>query len=346
MDFGPESSEFQRLPTDRNTLDEDPSVTLQPSAGDTSTATSSFATGPEGSSSNVASTSGNIEFTKRKNWSQQMVEELKDFLHVISTTGKIMYCSPSSTEIVGYSPEELVNRIITDFIHVDDIDMFVRDFNNAMRLKTNFTIYYRFRRKDDKFVILEVNGQPYFGENNSMENCKCFFNIARVYPSKTAVMLDTFLELKVENEYLRRQLHDLLGPPEITAEGSGSAEATTSEVVLPSEGSAMEEMVQGTTNPINLLTGLRYDEGEYAKGISTGSKNPSLLNESSMDIDKRDDSSSTITTSTDSTSQAVVTPSPSKKKKKLKKDEEEYVCTDCGTVESPEWRKGPLGPKT
>jgi hypothetical protein len=37
------------------------------------------------------------------------------------------------------------------------------------------------------------------------------------------------------------------------------------------------------------------------------------------------------------------------KKKKIKKartDEGEFVCRDCGTVDSPEWRRGPLGPKT
>lgn len=25
---------------------------------------------------------------------------------------------------------------------------------------------------------------------------------------------------------------------------------------------------------------------------------------------------------------------------------EDYVCADCGTTSSPEWRKGPHGPKT
>lgn len=32
--------------------------------------------------------------------------------------------------------------------------------------------------------------------------------------------------------------------------------------------------------------------------------------------------------------------------KKPKMEDDEYVCTDCGTTESPEWRKGPMGPKT
>lgn len=35
-----------------------------------------------------------------------------------------------------------------------------------------------------------------------------------------------------------------------------------------------------------------------------------------------------------------------KKTKKTKVDTDEHVCTDCGTTESPEWRKGLNGPKT
>ncbi|KAH0306170.1 hypothetical protein KCU71_g9603, partial [Aureobasidium melanogenum] len=35
-----------------------------------------------------------------------------------------------------------------------------------------------------------------------------------------------------------------------------------------------------------------------------------------------------------------------KEKKKKLKVAEEYVCADCGTLDSPEWRKGPKGPKT
>lgn len=35
-----------------------------------------------------------------------------------------------------------------------------------------------------------------------------------------------------------------------------------------------------------------------------------------------------------------------KKQKKQRVDEGEFVCRDCGTVDSPEWRRGPQGPKT
>ncbi|CAJ0626598.1 12494_t:CDS:2 [Entrophospora sp. SA101] len=274
----------------------------------------------------TTATSNMTEFTKRKNWSQKIIEELKDFLHVISPTGKLMYCSPSSTELVGYSPEELVNHSITEFIHVDDIDMFVRDFQIAIQNRTSFTIYYRFRKKDEKYITLEVKGHPYFGENDITGQCKCFFSMGRPYPSKTTAMIDSFLELKVENENLRRQLRELI-----------------------EEKSVADDILVSTNNSLELLTGLRYQEGERAMGISNGSNNPRLLNEDLMESDTLATSLSARNDQTSKTPDVTTTNQASsrpRKKKKQKVEEEEYVCTDCGTVESPEWRKGPLGPKT
>jgi hypothetical protein len=78
-----------------------------------------------------------------------------------------------------------------------------------------------------------------------------------------------------------------------------------------------------------MLTGLRYRDGERSQGISTGDASPLLI---------RGDAGIQISLDRDGRG-------PSDKKKKLKLADE-YVCTDCGTLDSPEWRKGPNGPKT
>lgn len=87
----------------------------------------------------------------------------------------------------------------------------------------------------------------------------------------------------------------------------------------------------GTTHmeTIEILTGLRYREGERSKGISTGDTSPALIRGDvgvPIPIDKESRQTSD--------------------KKKKQKIADEYVCTDCGTLDSPEWRKGPKGPKT
>jgi len=149
--FNPNIPEYQRFLMDRKILGEGypPAAAAATNLGSSrnviggvggggnAIASSSISVGSStitttSSNSGAPTTTNMTEFTKRKNWSQRIIEELKDFLHVISPTGKLMYCSPSSTELVGFTPEELVTRNITDFIHIDDIDMFRRDFNMAI----------------------------------------------------------------------------------------------------------------------------------------------------------------------------------------------------------------------
>ncbi|KAK0747741.1 hypothetical protein B0T21DRAFT_406333 [Apiosordaria backusii] len=81
---------------------------------------------------------------------------------------------------------------------------------------------------------------------------------------------------------------------------------------------------------IEMLTGLRYQQGERSRGITTGNASPTLV---------KGDAGIAIPADRDPRGGG------GDKKKKLKVTEE-YVCTDCGTLDSPEWRKGPNGPKT
>jgi PAS domain S-box-containing protein len=138
-----------------------------------------------------------------KNWPYKILGELRDFLHVLSPSGRFLFCSPSCLEITGYATNELVGQNITNFIHVDDVDSFIRDFNLSVHSKS-LNLFYRFRKKDDKFAVFEVNGHPYFADQTNTP--KCFFMMARPYPSKAISLLDSFLELKLENELLTKKL--------------------------------------------------------------------------------------------------------------------------------------------
>jgi hypothetical protein len=68
------------------------------------------------------------------------------------------------------------------------------------------------------------------------------------------------------------------------------------------------------TDTIEMLTGLRYIEGERSKGITTGNASPTLI---------KGDAGIAIPVDRD--------PRTGEKKKRLKTSEE-YVCTDCGML--------------
>ncbi|KAK9721061.1 hypothetical protein K7432_003738 [Basidiobolus ranarum] len=234
------------------------------------------------------------EFTKRKNWSNKLLNEIKDFYHVITPEGKLLYCSSSCQELVGFQPDELVGRNIKEFLHVDDVDCYLRELALA-RHEQEYRLFLRFRRKDDRFVMFEVLGRPY---TSNMGELKCYFSMARPYPAKATSVMDNFLELKMENERLRRQLADL-GVSVKTPELSESMESTTT-----------SELTHKPSTSYEL--------------------------EPRADLDQE----------TASTLETMLAKPKRKNQKKQKESEQERVCTDCGTVDSPEWRKGPQGPKT
>ncbi|RKU44603.1 blue light receptor, variant 2 [Coniochaeta pulveracea] len=217
--------------------------------------------------------------------------------------------------------------------------------------------------------------------SNQSAFCQAVFMMARPYPTKNTGLLDSFLEHKIENERLKRRIAELRKEEADEAEESqrtwrqsqegrsemGQSEDTYNSMTTPvyqgsvgdhsmrppekpslSNNSLTRENLEGMSgarpdsirdkmaryegtshaDTIEMLTGLRYQEGERSKGITTGNASPTLI---------RGDAGIAIPVDRD--------PRTGEKKKKLKVAEE-YVCTDCGTLDSPEWRKGPSGPKT
>ena len=296
-----------------------------------------------GAQSTLGGGSTLTEFTKRRNWSQRVVEELKDFLHILTPDGRIVYLSPSGKHLTGYPQEELVGKFIVDFIHPDDSGIFVREFNESIASGNPLRFFYRFRRKDGTFTIFESHGHPHltseaaaFGPNNAAGFCRGFFMMARPYPTKNAALLDSFLEHKIENERLTKRINALKkeeaeeaedaqrhwlkkqegrsdNPSEETDTMGGTSVSTsipahmTNPDVLamppPAKPTAMNAALtrqnledanasskpdsindkmaryEGATHieTIEMLTGLRYQDGERSQGISTGDMSPALI---------------------------------------------------------------------
>jgi PAS domain S-box-containing protein len=181
------------------------------------------------SSSSAQAVKGGTDFRRRKNWSERILVELTGLLHVLSPTGKILYCSESTLELTGYRPHELVGQSLMEFLHVDDIDVFMRDFQMALHTRSQIKTHYRFRRKDDTYVIFEVVGHP--KADVPGQTPQSFFGIAQPIPSKSGVMIDTFLELKSENTWLRQRIDELTSK-------YGYADPTRSSVTIDNNSSS------------------------------------------------------------------------------------------------------------
>ncbi|KAM0329213.1 hypothetical protein ACHAQA_004513 [Verticillium albo-atrum] len=328
------------------------------------------------------------EFTKRRNWPAKVVEELKDFLQILDANGRIRFVSPSILGVTGYTADEIADKFLKEFIHDDDVGVFVAELNESIASGNPLRMFYRFKKKDGAYAIFEAVGHAHiaaakFAPNphNQSPFCQAVFMMARPYPTKNAGLLDSFLEHKIENERLRRRIAELRREEEADNDESqrqwqsqdGRSDATPSETTMRTQSTARQSMhrqdsntsmgpppdktplnmaltreaLEGVANSrpdslkekmaryegshteqIEMLTGLNYVDGERSRGITTGNASPTLI---------KGDAGIAIPLDRD--------PRTGDKKKKLKTSEE-YVCTDCGTLDSPEWRKGPSGPKT
>lgn len=126
----------------------------------------------------------------------------------------------------------------------DDQAAFTTQFYNCMQNPTELAIYVRLRSylpdavpgSKEQWPVYEIKGHPHFSGppstlsacgSNLMLDCRCFFIMARPYPTRGTAMsvssrtgcicrvgaltlrsnrLDSFLELKLENERLRQRL--------------------------------------------------------------------------------------------------------------------------------------------
>lgn len=338
--------------------------------------------------SNSSDTRAAMDFTKQSNWTQQVVEELKDFLYILSRDGNLLYVSPSCKTLTGYELNHLVGKPILEFVHADDRATFSREFNDSAASGNSIRFHYRFKKLDGSYLIFEVHGHAHpMGETMSSEPQKgtpiVFLMVARPYPNKSTQLLDSFLDLKFEKDRLMRKIADLkkeeveseahqqwlqkqdnaqnitpdntvsredsskalseastefrtmLPFPAKSGRPTGTNQNSNDTAPNPGSDSTAEKVSRFDDDSyllgIELMTGLRYCDGERSHGISTGDPSAVLIQ-----------SGTSVAVPGEREHRA----GGNGDKKKKQKGPSDYICTDCGALASPEWRKGPNGPKT
>ncbi|KAN0061821.1 white collar 2 type of transcription factor [Thecaphora frezii] len=202
---------------------------------------------------------------------------------------------------------------------------------------------------------------------------QCFFCSARPYPSKNTSMLDSFLELKLENEKLRLLIADMdLTGPDNDAERANFTAAYHPDLLKQElEGDGVGGQFREGINPMFGSASMHQQDYRFSQSANLAGKAGGGVSRNSMGShptsptmrasgadellagvvgagNESDDEATSPTAANGggaaSGSQGIV--DDSRRKKKPKQDDGDHVCTDCGRVDSPEWRKGPLGPKT
>ncbi|HEY8156486.1 MAG TPA: PAS domain S-box protein [Myxococcota bacterium] len=90
-----------------------------------------------------------------------LAEHAKDPICEFSADGQFLYASPSFTELMGYSREELGQIRFADFVHPDDHPSLIRKYASAEGAEGMGTSIYRGRHRDGSWVTLEATARMF-----------------------------------------------------------------------------------------------------------------------------------------------------------------------------------------
>jgi hypothetical protein len=255
---------------------------------------------------------------------------------VLSRSGRLLFVAPSITPLAGYKPEELVGRDLTDFVHVDDVATLRTRLGDPW---SGLAIYLRFRSADSRYLLLEF-GAHLLGAETDGGHGGLILAHARPYSGRTQKGVDSFLEHSIDNERLRQRLADVYAEIE-GADYEGGQDDTADGARL----GARLDPDAGLVPEHVLLPSFSNTYGALGIGISVhsaSSSSPQCHNKRRSTVEgtgtrrkRRKDNNDHSSAGDGAVAEG-----------KGRKGGSEFVCRDCGTVDSPEWRRGPLGPKT
>lgn len=305
---------------------------------------------PSGSTSNAANSASTFEFTKRKRWADLLIHELSEaIIFVLSNECKVLFCSKAVSELLGWRDAELIDKDLVDLVNGEDKHAFRASFEQSLRSRMEMLSYVRLKCQSEynspaKEVLFEVKGYPHYIDDE--QYARCFFAVAKPYPSRNTAMLNTFLELKIENERLQQRLADLrvrMPPPSVTHTGQSIAS-------MYSTSSSSRGPPVVTHRPVGDLPATCYTTHQTSTSYDdfvtqtnhqqprSFTDPPNVLAYGSYALTDQQAQQPTEDNYGDDAS----------RRKKIRKMHaaEQYVCVTCGRTDSPEWRKGPQGPKT
>jgi PAS domain S-box-containing protein len=90
---------------------------------------------------------------------RSLIENASDIITLLNSDGTIRYQSPSIKRILGYQPEDLVGKTVSELVHPDDLPKVITTFHYAIQKPgVPLSIELRFRHKDSSWRILEAIG--------------------------------------------------------------------------------------------------------------------------------------------------------------------------------------------
>ncbi|KAF7322413.1 hypothetical protein HMN09_00019300 [Mycena chlorophos] len=257
-----------------------------------------------------------FEFGKRKRWADLVITELVDvLLLVLSPLGKVLYCGNGLKNTLGWNETNLIDCDFHDLIHVEDQEKFTHAFELSLESGEPMLSVYVRLKSTTASSSSSTSSPPH----------ELFELVGR--PQIVAAE-DTGGENPLQVVFLVAKPYP-----------SKSIETLNTYVELEEEHERLQQRVAElrARAPRSIPSSPASSSGSSAGGVYTTSSmtrrplaNPPQPYSNDPVPEPEDDEES------------------SRKKKIPRKTapSEQYACITCGRTDSPEWRKGPSGPKT
>jgi len=85
---------------------------------------------------------------------RKLVESLKDIIYILDERGIMTYISPVVESVAGYKPSEVIGRPFTEFVHHEDIQRMIEDFQRILSGSPSMSEYRVLTRSGETLWML------------------------------------------------------------------------------------------------------------------------------------------------------------------------------------------------
>ena len=103
--------------------------------------------------------------SKRKEQLDFITSNMLDIISESDANGVLKYVSPSTQQLLGYHPQELVGHSLYELIHPDDQEKVRQTIKKSINATEGLRVESRLKTAEGKYIWIETTGKPVVDEN-------------------------------------------------------------------------------------------------------------------------------------------------------------------------------------
>lgn len=192
--------------------------------------------------------------------------DTKTFLSRHTMDMKFTYCDERITELMGYDPEDLLNRSVYEYYHALDSDHLTKTHHNLFAKGQVSTGQYRMLAKRGGFVWVETQATVIYNNKNSQPQCVVCVNfvLSGIQEDKVILSLEQTKDVKPvkeeqpeEEKVVVESSQSDMSPPLLEEEEDKSPEMDViklfTQVVEPLPATSLYDQLKGEPEALTLL---------------------------------------------------------------------------------------------